>query len=288
MHKEKNGLKESVTEWESKTSLEGGGRGGGWRGGIIQHMEKMPIIYNYPPKRRWIVVDMYQPLFTDPEGGSCFSIYQIRWIKNAVLISSSQTFAKRRAIFLSRGILPFGFKSFSINISLFSQTPTLKYLLPQQALTLYLFSALVRNDLYFDVLGSFFTSLNAMKEWKPGSSVIQRMSDKGGTGLTSQNTVHRSFQRKILTQSSLWGQPSIEPILLRCGVLHQILANFSTYKTAILKEKFSFGQVQTFNVKENSREVMDNLIKEDQKGLLPYPVLWKTCLLQHLSQIQLP
>ena len=41
------------------------------------------------------------PLFTDPEGNSCFSIYQIRWIKNAVLISSSETFVKRRANFLS-------------------------------------------------------------------------------------------------------------------------------------------------------------------------------------------
>ena len=52
-------------------------------------------------KRRGI----YPPLFTDPEGHSCFSIYQIRWIKNAALlmatISSSETFAKRRAIFLS-------------------------------------------------------------------------------------------------------------------------------------------------------------------------------------------
>jgi len=52
-------------------------------------------------KRRGI----YPPLFTDPEGGSCFSIYQIRWIKNAAslmaTISSSETFAKRRAIFLS-------------------------------------------------------------------------------------------------------------------------------------------------------------------------------------------
>ena len=48
-------------------------------------------------KRRGI----YPPLFTDPEGDSCFSIYQIRWIKNGVLISSSETFAKRRAIFLS-------------------------------------------------------------------------------------------------------------------------------------------------------------------------------------------
>ena len=42
------------------------------------------------------------PLFPDPEEDSCFSIYQIRWIKkNASLISSSETFAKRGAIFLS-------------------------------------------------------------------------------------------------------------------------------------------------------------------------------------------
>ena len=48
------------------------------------------IVYNYPPKGRSIVVDIYRdakrrdiypPLFTDPEGDSCFSIYQIRWIK---------------------------------------------------------------------------------------------------------------------------------------------------------------------------------------------------------------
>ena len=42
-------------------------------------------------KRRGI----YPPLFTDPEGDSCFSIYQIRWIKNAAslmaTISSSET-----------------------------------------------------------------------------------------------------------------------------------------------------------------------------------------------------
>ena len=48
-------------------------------------------------KRRGI----YPPLFADPEGDSCFSIYQIRWLKNASSISSSETFAKRRAIFLS-------------------------------------------------------------------------------------------------------------------------------------------------------------------------------------------
>ena len=51
---------------------------------------KMQIIYNYPPKGRWIVVDIYRdakrrgiypPLFTDPEGESYFSIYQIRWIR---------------------------------------------------------------------------------------------------------------------------------------------------------------------------------------------------------------
>jgi len=42
------------------------------------------------PEGRWIVVDIYRdakrggiypPLFTDPEGDSCFSIYQVRWIK---------------------------------------------------------------------------------------------------------------------------------------------------------------------------------------------------------------
>ena len=52
-------------------------------------------------KRRGI----YPPLFTDPEGDSCFSIYEIRSIKNATAlmatISSSETFVKRRAIFLS-------------------------------------------------------------------------------------------------------------------------------------------------------------------------------------------
>ena len=52
-------------------------------------------------------MDIYRDakLFTDPEGDSCFSIYQIRWIKSAAslmaTISSSETFAKRRAIFLS-------------------------------------------------------------------------------------------------------------------------------------------------------------------------------------------
>ena len=54
----------------------------------------LKIVYNYPPKGRWIVVDIYRdakrrgiypPLFTDPEGDSCFSIYQIRWIKKRFL-----------------------------------------------------------------------------------------------------------------------------------------------------------------------------------------------------------
>ena len=47
------------------------------------------IIYNYPPKRRWKVVEywdvkrrgIYLTLWTDPERDSCFSIYQISWIK---------------------------------------------------------------------------------------------------------------------------------------------------------------------------------------------------------------
>ena len=50
----------------------------------------LTIIYNYPPKGRLVVVDIYRdtkrrgiypPLFTDPEVDSCFSIYQIWWIK---------------------------------------------------------------------------------------------------------------------------------------------------------------------------------------------------------------
>ena len=35
------------------------------------------ILYNYPPERRGI----YLALYTDPEGDSCFSIYQFSWIK---------------------------------------------------------------------------------------------------------------------------------------------------------------------------------------------------------------
>ena len=35
---------------------------------------------------RWIVVDIYRDvLFTDPEGNSCFSIYQISWINNKIV-----------------------------------------------------------------------------------------------------------------------------------------------------------------------------------------------------------
>ena len=75
------------------------------------------IIHNYLPKGRWIVADIYRDvkhrgiilypsLLTDPEGDSCFSIYQIRWIKNTVslmaTISSSETFAKWRATFSLR------------------------------------------------------------------------------------------------------------------------------------------------------------------------------------------
>ena len=38
------------------------------------------VKYNYPPKGRWIVVDIYLAL-SDPEGDRCFSIYQISWLK---------------------------------------------------------------------------------------------------------------------------------------------------------------------------------------------------------------
>ena len=56
-----------------------------WRVKYLQAIIIIIIIYNYPPKARWIVVDIYPPLLTDPEGDSCFSIYQIRWIKKTFL-----------------------------------------------------------------------------------------------------------------------------------------------------------------------------------------------------------
>ena len=46
---------------------------------------------------------IYPPLFTDPEGDSCFSIYQVRWIKkNASSISSSKTLRKTTLHFSPR------------------------------------------------------------------------------------------------------------------------------------------------------------------------------------------
>ena len=61
------------------------------RDAILAPVAKQWIVYNYPRKGRWIVVGdiyrdakrrgIYQALWTDPEGDSCFSIYQISWIK---------------------------------------------------------------------------------------------------------------------------------------------------------------------------------------------------------------
>ena len=51
---------------------------------IMKRVESLRIIYNYPPKGRWIVVDIYRdakrrgiypPLFTDPEGDSLSLIH---------------------------------------------------------------------------------------------------------------------------------------------------------------------------------------------------------------------
>ena len=69
------------------------------------------IVYNYPPKGMWIVVDIYRdakrrgiypPLLTDPEGDSCFSIYQIRWIKNTLLQFLLLKLSRNDAPFFSR------------------------------------------------------------------------------------------------------------------------------------------------------------------------------------------
>ena len=57
------------------------------------------MVYIYRDAKRR---DIYPPLFTDSVGDSCFSIYQIRWLKKRFFnkLSSCKTFAKRRAIFL--------------------------------------------------------------------------------------------------------------------------------------------------------------------------------------------
>ena len=81
---------------------------------IMKRVESLRIIYNYPPKGRWIVVDIYRdakrrgiypPLFTDPEGDSCFSILPNQMDKkNAASLMatiSSETFSKQGTIFLS-------------------------------------------------------------------------------------------------------------------------------------------------------------------------------------------
>ena len=61
---------------------------------VITIIIKIIIIYNYPPKGKWIVVAIYRDtkrrgiypsLFTNPEGDSCFSIYQIRLDKKMPL-----------------------------------------------------------------------------------------------------------------------------------------------------------------------------------------------------------
>ena len=65
------------------------------------HFSCLGMLYNYPPKERWIVVDIYwdakrlgiyPPLFSNPEGDSCFSIYQIRWIKKCRFINGHNLF----------------------------------------------------------------------------------------------------------------------------------------------------------------------------------------------------
>ena len=78
---------------------------------LDQYQDKMwTIIYNYPLKGRWIVVDTYRDakrrgiyplLFTDPEGDSCFSIYQIRWIKKRFFNFFFWNFRETMQIFLS-------------------------------------------------------------------------------------------------------------------------------------------------------------------------------------------
>ena len=69
------------------------------------------ILYNYPPKGSWIVVDIhrdarrqgiYPPLFTNTEGDRCFSIYQNRWIKKRLFKFFFQNFRETTSHFSLR------------------------------------------------------------------------------------------------------------------------------------------------------------------------------------------
>lgn len=87
-----------------------------------------------------------------------------------------------------------------------------------------LFSALVHSVFFIVVFGTFFIPLPAMKEGKAGSRLIQEWAMKGNgfdTGLTSETTLHRSLQRKIPMQSSLWRETGI------VVGSYQIIVNFS-------------------------------------------------------------
>ena len=87
------------------------------------------IIYNYPPKGRWIVEDIYRdakrrgiypPLFTDPEGDSCFSIYQIRWIKQRFFNFFFWNFRKTTRHFSLRSVNSHGYSELREPIKLLS------------------------------------------------------------------------------------------------------------------------------------------------------------------------
>ena len=76
------------------------------------------IVNNYPPKGRCIVVDIYRgakrrgiylALGTDPEGDSCFSIYQNIWIKMH-FISKKQFNVNLFSIFSTRASCQFDFR----------------------------------------------------------------------------------------------------------------------------------------------------------------------------------
>ena len=93
--------KSAWDDWLNNDSYEYYVNCGQLRMNCDDHIFILWIIYNYPPKGRWIVVDIYwdaksrgiyPPLFTDPEGDSCFSIYQIRWIKKCRFINGHNNF----------------------------------------------------------------------------------------------------------------------------------------------------------------------------------------------------
>ena len=109
----------------------------------------------------------------------------------------------------------------------------LKCLSPQHPLPLYLFSIVLSLE-RFDWIHFLF----ALKDVKSGHTLIHSRALKGN-GLTSQITLHHCFQKTLPMQSSLWREPSIEPIPLQCSAMDQSVTTLKANKKVNFQSKTS-------------------------------------------------